>query len=121
MSEHITILSKEAITRGLVWPPVIIGIIGILFVLSVFVVLIVKPKRIHSICAGLMICEVCCLFAMLIATLICTIFFPVETGRYKYTGTLSDEMSIKEYKEFEETYTNITYKEGVWHWEDKEQ
>lgn len=119
MMEHINIISKEAITEGLKWPPVVVGIIGILFCLAIFVVLIIKPKDVHDRCIRLMLHSLACLGLMLVTMLICTIFFPVETGKYKYAGTLDDEMSIKEYKEFEATYTNIRYEDGFWYWEDK--
>lgn len=57
---------------------------------------------------------------MLICMFVCNIFFPVETGRYKYEGTLDPEMTIVEFEEFQQQYSNVRFEDGVWKWEDKE-
>ena len=117
--EHINIITKEAITRGLEWPPLIPAIAGIAFALSILVVLIVCPKRVYGICINLMLHAFACLSLMLITMGICTAFFPVETGRYKYTATLDPEMTIVEFEKFQQSYNNIQCENGVWYFEDK--
>lgn len=117
--EHVDIITKEAITRGLAWPPLIFAAIGIGFALSVFAVLFVKPRKYLDKCYNLMLCAAACIPVMLVTMLICTIFFPVETGHYTYTATLDREMTITEFEEFQQSYDNITYEDGVWYFEDK--
>lgn len=118
--EHISIITKEAITRGLMWPPLIPGVISVLFTLSVLVVLFVKPKDMYDRCIRLLVHGVVCMLLMLVTMGICTAFFPEETGRYKYTATLDPEMTIVEFEEFQNSYNNIRCEDGVWHFEDKE-
>lgn len=117
--EHVNILTQEPIMRGLVWPPVVIGVFGMLttvFSLCYFCLY----KKDHDKTVKGYIAAFSTLPLMLTAMLICTVFFPVETGRYKYSGTLDDNMTIVEYKKFQDTYTNIRYVDNVWYWEDKE-
>ena len=118
--EHVTIISQEAITRGLWWPPLIPAIIGILFALSIFVILFICPKKVYDICVKLMLHAIVCLGLFMVMTGICNFFFPVETGRYKYEGTLDPEMTIVEFEEFQQHYSNVRFEDGVWKWEDKE-
>lgn len=119
ITENINIITQEAITEALLWPILVIGIIGILFALSALIILEIHPKdwweRVNRLCIHFIVC----MPLMIVTAVICTIFFPVETGRYKYMGTLDDDMTIVEYKEFQETYTNIKYEDGLWYWEDK--
>ena len=51
---------------------------------------------------------------------ICTWFFPVETGRYEYTAKLDEDLTVLEFAEFQETYTDIEYiGDNIWRFEDK--
>ena len=118
--EHVTIISQEAITRGLWWPPLIPGIIGCLFALSIFVVLAFCPKRAYDMSMKLMLHAIVCLGLFMIMTGICNFFFPVETGRYKYEGTLDPDMTIVEFEEFQQQYSNVRFEDDIWKWEDKE-
>ena len=118
--EYINIISQEAITRPLQWPVHLIGTIGILFAVSILVVLGVKPYRMFDIAENLIYHTVVCVLLMFITMMVCSIFFPVETDRYRYEGTLDPDMTTVEFAEFQETYTNITFKDGVWYFEDKE-
>lgn len=121
--EHVNIISQETITEGLKWPPVIFAFIGLLFCFAAFGYLIfhkyIKGDYLDRV-AKLLMHAMACIVLMMLTMGICSIFFPVETGRYKYSGTLDDDMTIVEFKEFQETYTNIEYKDGIWYWEDKE-
>lgn len=118
--EHVTIISQEVITRGLWQPPLIPAIIGMLFAVSIFFVLFFCPKRVYDISMKLMLHAIVCIGLFMITTTICNIFFPVETGRYKYKGTLDTEMTIVEFEEFQQKYSNVRFEDGVWKWEDKE-
>lgn len=118
--EYINIISQEAITQPLGWPTHLVGTIGLLFALSVFVILLIQPSRMFDIIENLFYHAVACIVLMLGTLIICSVFFPIETGRYKYEGTLDPDMTTVEFAEFQEAYTNITFKDGVWYFEDKE-
>ena len=120
--EHINIISQEAITRGLEWPPIVIGIIGILFVLYAFILLFKFRNDVDKAtkhCVNLFTHAFVCIVLLVIAEGVCTLFFPVETGRYKYEGTLDPDMTIVEFEEFQQQYSNVRFEDGVWKWEDK--
>lgn len=121
--EHVNIITKEAITRGLSWPPIVIGCIGILFCLWVFAYLIfhkhIKGDYMERV-IKLLVHAFAILPIMLISMGICTVFFHVETGRYEYTATLDHEMTITEFEEFQSTYDDIKFEDGVWYFKDKE-
>lgn len=118
--ENVTIISQKAITRGLWWPPLIPLSIGLLFAVSIFFVLLFCPKRVYDISMNLMLHAIVCGGLFTITTAICSIFFPVETCRYKYEGALDPEMTIVEFEEFQQQYSNVRFEDGVWKWEDKE-
>ena len=118
--EHVTIISQEAITQGLFWPTLIVGVVGILFVSIAMLYLIIKPKNMHARIIYLFYHAVVCMGLMLITSAICSWFFPVETGRYRYEGTLDLDMTIVEFEEFQQQYSNVRFENDVWKWEDKE-
>ena len=115
--EHVTIISQEAITRGLWWPPVIIGVIAILNI--VVFTIIGNIKRDIDICITGLLITLALSLVMSISMFVCKIFLPVETGRYKYEGTLDPDMTIVEFEEFQQQYDNVRFEDGVWKWEDK--
>ena len=115
--EHVTIISQEAITRGLIWPPVVIGVIAMIFAVSG---MIIVWKNVDLAGKLLGAAGIIGIPAMFLSMLICSIFFPVETGRYKYEGTLDPDMTIVEFEEFQQHYSNVRFEDGVWKWEDKE-
>lgn len=119
ITENINIITQEAITRPLIWPVLVIGVIGILFALSIIIVLIIRPKDWYERTKRLFYHAYACIPLMIVTEIICAIYFPVATGRYKYTGILDDDMTIVEYVEFQEAYANIKYEDGLWYWEDK--
>ena len=116
--EHVTIISQEAITRGLLWPTVILGVIAILIMIVFNIV--GRIKRNLDICIRGDLIAFALYPVMLSCMLVCNTFFPVETGRYKYEGTLDPDMTIVEFEEFQQQYSNIRFEDGVWKWEDKE-
>lgn len=118
--EHVTIISQEAITRGLWWPPLIPAIIGTLFVLTAILYCIIKPKNMYDRIGYLLCHSAACIVLMMLTCVICSLCFQVETGQYKYEGTLDPEMTIVEFEEFQQQYSNVRFEEGVWKWEDKE-
>lgn len=117
--EHVNILTQEPIMQALAWPPVVIGIIGVLITLFSMFYFALYKKDPDKTMKGYKV-ALLTLPLMLLATWICDSFFPVETGRYKYSGTLDDNMTIVEYKKFQDTYINIRYVDDIWYWEDKE-
>ena len=120
--EHVTISSQEAITRGLVWPPVVVGSIAICFVIAAVIVSIVgmiKRCYVYGHCLTLLTHAICMIPIMFLTMGICTVFFPQETGRYRYEGTFDHDMTIVEFEEFQQQYSNVRFEDGVWKWEDK--
>lgn len=120
--EHVNIISQEAITRGLEWPPVVFAVVGILFVVAAIIILMKLKNdvdRASQHCVKLYMHAFACIILLVIAECVCTLFFPVKTGRYKYEGTLDPNMTIVEFEEFQQQYSNIRFEDGVWKWEDK--
>ena len=123
--EHINIISKEAITRGLFWPVLVVGIIGILFAVAGLVSTIPDIKKGNTYISSerpinLLIHAAVMVPVLFLTMLICSVFFPVETGRYKYEGTLDPEMTIAEFEEFQQQYDNVRFEDGVWYFEDRQ-
>lgn len=121
--EHITVISQEAITQPLFWPGIVVGCIGLAFAIAGLVVLsigVVNRINLYDHSIILIVHAVCMIPIMLVTMAVCSIWFPVETGRYKYEGTLDPEMTIVEFEEFQQQYSNVRFEEGVWKWEDKE-
>ena len=116
--EHVIIISQEAITRGLWWPPVVVGILAILIMISFYIISVVK-KDLEIAVKGFLV-TLCMMLVMMLTMFVCAVFFPVETGRYKYEGTLDPDMTIVEFEEFQQQYSNVRFEESVWKWEDKE-
>lgn len=115
--DHINIITQEAITQGLAWPSLVIDFVGIFFAISALLVLIFEPRDWEKHAKILIIHAAITIPLMILSGLICNTFFPVETGHYKYTGTFDDDMTILEFVKFQEAYTNIEYKDGIWYWE----
>ena len=115
--EHVTIISQEAITRGLEWPPAAIACIAILILITCFILALIKTDMNVAV-KGILITMIL-IPIMLITALICRAFFPVETGRYKYEGTLDPDMTIVEFEEFQQQYKDVRFEDSVWKWEDK--
>lgn len=123
VTEHVNIITQEAITRPLLWPVIVVGCIAIAFAIAGLVWTIIRDlKRTyvfdHSM--NLISCAACMIPIVFVTMAICSIWFPVETGRYKYEGTIDPNMTIAEFEEFSQQYTNIRFEDGVWKWEDKQ-
>lgn len=118
MIDHITIITKEAITRGLAWPPVVIGAVCIT-IMCVQLVRFGITKNADVLFNWMISITFIGIPVLFTSMAVCSIFFPVETGRYKYSGILDSDMSTVEFEEFNQTYSNIVFKDGVWYWEDK--
>lgn len=114
--EYINIISKEEIMQAAQLPIIIVGCLAIAAVLSVFVycVIVKKLDQVNYLYIAGLVGMGC-----LIATgVICSIFFRVPTGRYKYEATIDKDMiTVSQYEKFIEEY-NPTIKDGVYYWED---
>lgn len=122
MIEHVNIITQEAITKPAIWPVVVVCCIGVAFDIAALVVLFIGGvKRInlcdHSI--NLLMHSFCMIPILFITAAICSKWFPVETGRYKYEGTLDPNITIVEFEEFSQQYDNVRFEDNVWKWEDK--
>jgi hydrogenase-4 membrane subunit HyfE len=120
--EHISIISKEAITQPVQWPFMLVGVSAIILV-AIFVALAMfkeaKNDREGSYCwtMRMLITGVSGIVTMLFTLIICSIFFRVPTGQYKYEATVDKEnITVEEYERFIEEY-NPTFKDGVYYWE----
>ena len=123
MTEHINIITQEAITRPIVWPVVVTGCIGICFVIAGLIwatVGLTKQVDVEKHCANCFAHAACMIPMLFITMTICAIWFPVETGRYKYEGTLDSDITIVEFEEFFQQYDNVRFEDGLWKWEDKQ-
>lgn len=118
--EHINIISQEPITEPLQWP---ITLVGALAIVAIFAVLIwaTATKRMGEDRTGVLlgIVGTVGMSLLLIAMFICSVFFQVPTGRYRYEATIDkDKITVSEYEQFIEEY-NPTIKDGIYYWEDK--
>ncbi len=52
---------------------------------------------------------------LLVGWLCCTVF-AIQTDRYEYTAKIDESVSLVE---FYDNYTNIEYRDGIWHFEDR--
>lgn len=112
------IITKTPITKGLMWPPIVIGCILIIICFCSIIYATVKRKDCSKVLFYLFFIGLPILYT---SVPICTIFFPVETGRYEYTAKLSEDLTVVEFAEFQETYTDIEYiGDNVWRFKDKQ-
>ena len=121
MIEHVTVISQEAITKPLLWPVIVVASVGALFAIAASVAITndhttIADKR----PINLLVHASACVPLMFLTMLICALWFPVETGQYKYEGTLDPDMTIVEFEEFSQQYANVRFEDGLWKWEDKQ-
>lgn len=115
MNDYINIISKEAETTASPLPTIIVEVIVAVCCVAIMVYLFVKnnPDR----CAKML--AVLCIIgfpALLIFSLVSSLFFRVPTGQFKYTATLDENnMTIQEYKAFIEEYNPEIDANGVYH------
>lgn len=116
--EHINIISKEAITKIADWLGYTIFAICIAAILSAIVYLIIVKDH-DKFFRYLVWTGIGAIVFEFIAFCICSAFFRVPTGRYRYEATIDkDKITVSEYEAFIEEY-NPTIKDGIYYWEDK--
>ena len=100
--EYVNIITQEAITKPLVWPVVVVSCIAVAFAVAALVITCVRYNRIeiyYDTLINLLIHSVCMIPIMFLTMAVCSSFPRVETGRYKYEGTLDPNMTIVEFEE----------------------
>ena len=110
------IISKTQITEPLMWPQTAVVIITIAAVIGVLVYSFMTSKYERG-TKGLFWIIAVSIPAFIAAVAICNII-RIDTGRYRYEATLDDTYAANDL--FEE-YTNISYEDGVYSFEDKHQ
>ena len=104
--EYINIISKEAITQPVQWPFILAGVSAIILVF-IFGALAIRKEakndRKGSYCwtMRMLITGVSGIVVMLSLLIICSIFFRVPTGQYKYKATVDKENITVKYQEEE--------------------
>lgn len=115
--EHVNIISKEAITRGISWPIIVVGSIVCAAMIGCLIYLFVtrdadKSIKLISIVGGSGL-------ALILVTLMISSFFRTPTGRYRYEATIDKEqMTVAEYEEFMRAYSHSYSKDGIYYFED---
>ena len=110
------ILTQEVITEPKLWP---LYVVASVFVLAIVVVLkycALYDTWVHTkyfLFRLFVVGTVCCFMTHVF----CNTFYRTETDRNRYTATIDDSVTVNE---LFENYTNITYTDGVYIFEDKE-
>ena len=116
--DHINIISKEAITTCIGWPVYVVGALAIAGVIGTLWYFI-NTKNYDKAVKGFVIFGAGGLVVMVFTMAICSIFFKVPTGRYKYEATIDKEqMTVAEYEEFMNAYSHSYCKDGIYYFED---
>lgn len=115
MIEHVTIISKEAITAVPTWIAAIGAIVSILIVLSTFIYWkFVKDPFKAAKYLGI-VGSIAIIVALAWMCISC-MFFSEPTGEYRYEATINKEtITISEYEEFMDKY-NVTVHDGIYRW-----
>lgn len=123
--EHVTIISKEVITKMMPEITNVIGYMALLLILFVFGCAIYDHRKIETVEEEKTLVKVVLFASGIVITLILVIgivgniFFRVPTGRYKYEATIDAEnMTVAEYREFMHAYNHTKSKNGVYYFED---
>ena len=117
--EYIDIISKEPIMQGVAWPAILVAALFIAALFSV-VTWAVFTNRMCDIRTGelIVIIGVVGISILLLVMAICSLFFRVPTGRYKYQAMIDkDKITVSQYEEFIEKYNPII-KDGIYYWEE---
>lgn len=115
--EYINIISKEEIMQAFQLPITIVGCLAIAAVLSSLIYCGIV-KDLNKVMKYLGVVGSIGLSCLMIAIIICGIFFQVPTGRYRYEATIDkDKITVAQYEEFIEKY-NPAIKDGVYYWEE---
>lgn len=113
--EHITIISKEAITVVPTWVAFVGASVSILLVLSTFIYWkFVKDPFKAAKYLGI-VGSIAIILAIAWAG-ISAMFFKQPTGEYRYEATINKEtITVSEYEEFMDKY-NVTVHDGIYSW-----
>lgn len=115
--EHINIIAKEEITTCVGFPVYIVGALAIIGIIGTMLYF-TKTKDFDKTVKGLAVFGFGGMVSMVITMLICSIFFTVPTGRYKYTASIDeDKITLAQYNEFLEQY-RPQIRDGLYYWED---
>lgn len=115
--EYINIISKEEITETPIWIIYLLGGLALAAVLSSLVCWIIV-KDAYKVAKYELIVGSSAVGLFVIGSIICSVFYRIPTGEYKYEATIDkDKITISQYEEFIEKY-NPTIKDGVYYWED---
>ena len=116
--DHVNIISQEAIIRGIGWPVHIVAALAIVGVLGTLLYFL-YTKNFDKTVKGCAIFGVGGLALMVITAAICSIFFKVPTGRFRYEATIDKEqMTVAEYEEFMKAYNHNKCVNGIYYFED---
>lgn len=112
---NIEIITKEEITTGSMWPSIlIVGIMAIILLIAAF------KKNVDYFATTFAICFFIGVPILLLTLGFSNTLFPVGTGRYKYTAKVDEtKVTIAEFREFMESYDDITYADGLYSFVDK--
>lgn len=122
--DHVSIISKEAITMIAPWATNILGIFGfsmIIFLIGCLVYSFRNNKKLSNEKLSKIILYtgsigLCVLF---ILGCIFGVLFRVPSGRYRYEATIDEEnMTVAEYNEFMKAYNHSHSKDGIYYFED---
>ena len=115
--EYINIISKEEIMEAFQPPITVVGCLAIAAMIGLLVYC-VKVKDCDKIMKAMFVGAPIALGCLLTTLVICSIFFRVPTGRYKYEATIDkDKITVAQYEAFIEEYDPII-KDGVYYWEE---
>lgn len=104
MSEHINIISKEAVTAVPTWIALLGGSISILLILSTFIYWAVV-KDPFKVAKYLGIVGVIAIIISIAWMCVSCIFFSEPTGQYNYKATINkDNITVTEYEQFIKEY-----------------
>lgn len=115
MIEHVTIISKEAITVVPTWIAFAGGSVSVLLVLSTFIYwkFVKDPFKVAK---YLGVVGSIAIILALVWVGISVRFFKQPTGEYRYEATINKEnITVSEYEEFMDKY-NVTVHDGIYRW-----
>ena len=115
--EYINIISKEEIIAASHLPITVVGCLVIAAVLSSYIYwgIVKDPNKVIKYLGVVGSIGISCL---MIAIIICSTFFQIPTGRYRYEATIDkDKITVAQYEEFIEKY-NPTIKDEIYYWEE---
>lgn len=117
MEEYINIISKEEIFTCVQWPICVVAAISIIGMFVCYGIFLKTRK--DSIINTLIAFAVGGVIGILVAGMICSIFFRIPTGKYEYEATIDAEnMTVQQYEEFLDAYNPERTNQGTYKWRD---